>query len=197
MIDDDLNPPLKYYGFPVFFVIVGVASIVFFSFNRISDSLDDMVQLKAPGAEELVLQAKSYLIFHETSTVYKGKGHRNMEGAKQFDLAIVSLDNGEKVKLEKVKKSQNYKVWGRAGDSIFLFKPSSSGAYRVTATAKKGSEKEVAIFAISDTSPSYALALLLTDALIGIVVVIYIATGAGGVIYIMRKRSRGDSEGAK
>jgi hypothetical protein len=145
---NDVSPGIWYYGLAVLIIVIGFAAFAGFMYQGISNTQNDLVQMKAPGTVKLNLsEAGEYTIFYENRSFLNGSIYNTSEEVPNLHVSLKEMATGNDLAVHASEERLTYSLGERSGRSIMAFEVIRPGIYQVNASYS-GSEREVVVLAI-------------------------------------------------
>jgi hypothetical protein len=192
----DVRPAFKWYGVPIFMLIVGIGMATSFSYKRFHSYLAALPQIKIPGNAQMALKKGKYLIYHDYATTYDGKEYVVKPGLDQYSLILSPSETGTQVPLTAV-DATNEEEWllytygflGRAGVAAYSFTIEETGSFTLAAAAAPDKVNIPAtVILLSSTAPMATLYMHAADGFLMVVFVLFFALTTYLAIFVVRQR---------
>jgi hypothetical protein len=189
---DDITPSVRWYGLGLLILLAGGGFIVNYALTGLARIDDALVQVKGPGAAEVMLGKPGvHNLFIETVTVYNGKTYKaELPDIDPYEVTVRRGGvDGEAVALTAARGAAPYSVWSRTGEGLAFFEAKEAGSYYVSVAPKAGGEIKPVIVAVTPMNPNFEMTKILLDASLMFFLVAAAMLSTVVTVYLLRKRN--------
>jgi hypothetical protein len=135
MNSNNVQPGIWYYGLAVLIIFIGFAAFAGSIYSGITDAESSLLQMLAPGVEDLFLsEPGEYTVFYENSSYFGGKFYSTDEPISGLEVNVREKATGQYLATYPAKSDFTYNLGGRSGRSIMAFSVERAGIYQVNAS---------------------------------------------------------------